>query len=61
MNRIITALAALFTGFFTFVAVAADDGLAKDLLVIQHEWEQNRYQFPRDQLEAAYSALDNET
>src|SRR3569832_1568255 len=61
MKRIITAFAALCTAFITLVAVAADDGLAKDLLDIQHEWEHIRYQLPRDQQEAAYTALENET
>src|SRR3569832_2512738 len=61
MKRSITALAALCTAFITLVAVAADDGLAKDLLDIQHEWEHILYQLPRDQQEAAYTALENET
>jgi len=58
MKRIITALAALCTAFITLVAVAADDGLAKDLLDIQHEWEHIHYQLPRDQQEAAYTTLE---
>src|SRR3569832_1520535 len=58
MKRIITALATLCMTFITLVAVAADDGLAKDLLDIQHEWEHIHYQLPRDQQEAAYTTLE---
>lgn len=61
MKRILTTLATLCMTFTALSAVSADDGFADTLLGIQHEWEHIHYRLPRDQQDAAYTALEKKT
>ena len=59
MRYITATLSILLLGLFSATAWAQDDGLAKGILDIQHQWEHIHYQIPEDQQDDAFPPLED--
>ena len=61
MKRISQTLWILLVSLSSAALAAQDDGLAKGILDIQHQWEHIHYQLNEDQQDAAFPQLEDST